>query len=108
MLAYLDALIAAIAARHAEDIARLLAHPLARVLTREARHEAHAQLEAVLEEQVIGTPIRLLQLQHQTAELLLGRTDSEDPVEYRKQPPAPIRQERRKGRARQMELPLSA
>lgn len=108
MLSYLDALIAAIAARDAEDIARLLAHPLARVLTREARHEATAQLHAAADGTTLGAPIRLLQLQHQTAQLLDGRTDRDDPIEYRKQPPAPLRQERAKGRARQMELPLSA
>jgi hypothetical protein len=116
MLAYLDALIAAIAARDAEEIARLLAQPLARVLTREARQEATAQLHAVLAARTVGVPLRLLQLQHQTAQLLAGRTDREDPVEYRQQPPAPVREDRAqgrtaaraKGRARQMELPLSA
>jgi hypothetical protein len=104
MLAYLDALIAAVTARDVEDIARLLAHPLARVLTREARAEASAYAAGT----ATGTPIRLLQLQHQTVQLLVGRTDAEDPLEYRKQAPAPLRNEVTRGRERQMELPLSA
>jgi hypothetical protein len=104
MLAYLDALIAAVTARDVENIARLLAHPLARVLTREARAEAAAYVAGTAS----GTPIRLVQLQHQTMHLLVGRTDAEDPVEYRKPAPAPLRTDATRGRERQMELPLSA
>lgn len=104
MLAYLDALIAAVTAGDVETVARLLAHPLARVLTREARQEAQGYAAGT----ATGAPLRLLQLQHQTAQLLVGRTDREDPIEYRPAAPAPLRSDPARVRERQMELPLSA
>src|SRR3970040_426766 len=66
MLAYLDALLAAVGARDAEEIERLLAHPLGRILTRAARAEAEAAGACGSR----GAPLDLLQLRHQTAQLL--------------------------------------
>ncbi len=91
MLAYLDALIAAIAVRDADAMTRLLADPMARVLPRAARNEVSARLAAMLDgtsraTAALGAPLRLLQLQHQTAQLLNGRADGDDPIEYRPQP----------------------
>ena len=42
MLAYLDALLAALAARDITEIDRLLAHPLARILSPDALSDATA------------------------------------------------------------------
>lgn len=105
MLAYLDALIAAIAVRDADAMTRLLADPMARVLPRAARNEVSARLAAMLDgtsraTAALGAPLRLLQLQHQTAQLLNGRADGDDPIEYRPQPqplraPGLARQSRR-------------
>lgn len=118
MLAYLDALIAAVAANDRDAMTRLLADPRARVLTRAVRHEVRARAAAVRRDtdglRALGAPLPLLQLRHQTAQLLDGRTDHEDPVEYRPQAPAPVRREPSAGgaparrRSRQIELPLSA
>jgi hypothetical protein len=93
MLAYLDALIAAIAVHDADAMTRLLADPMARVLPRAARNEVSARLAAMLDgtsraTAALGAPLRLLQLHHQTAQLLNGRADGDDPIEYRPQPPA--------------------
>jgi len=97
MLAYLDALIAAIAACDADAMTRLLADPMARVLTRAARHEVTARLAASINGTEsgnralgapLGAPLRLLQLHHQTAQLLVGRADGDVLREYRPQPPA--------------------
>ena len=93
MLAYLDALIAAIAACDADAMTRLLADPMARVLTRAARHEVTARLAASINgtesgNRALGAPLRLLQLHHQTAQLLVGRADGDVLREYRPQPPA--------------------
>ena len=101
MLAYLDALIAAIAACDADAMTRLLADPMARVLTRAARHEVTARLAASINgtergnralaaplAAPLGAPLRLLQLHHQTAQLLVGRADGDVLSEYRPQPPA--------------------
>ena len=112
MLAYLDALLAAISVRDTAEIERLLAHPLARTLTHEALLEAEAAAgrgptgRAAAGRAVAGVPLRLLQLRHQTAHLLVGRADCEET-------PAP-RDARRPSAARraptrqQMELPLPA
>jgi hypothetical protein len=122
MLAYLDALIAAVAANDRDAMTRLLADPRARVLTRAVRHEVRARSAAVRRDtdglRALGAPLPLLQLRHQTAQLLDGRTDHEDPAEYRPQAPAeapaPVRRAPSAGgaparrRSRQIELPLSA
>jgi len=97
MLAYLDALIAAIAACDADAMTRLLDDPMARMLTRAARHEVTARLVASINgtesgnrplAAPLGAPLRLLQLHHQTAQLLVGRADGDVLSEYRPQPPA--------------------
>ena len=74
MLAYLDALCAALLAHNALEVRRLLQHPLARVLPRDVREEAlamsrdpHASLRA---------PLRTLQFYHQTMELLVEEPES--------------------------------
>jgi hypothetical protein len=74
MLAYLDALCAALLAHNALEVRRLLQHPLSRILPRDVREEAlaisrdpHASLRA---------PLRTLQFYHQTAELLSEEPES--------------------------------
>ena len=109
MLAYLDALVAALAARDTAEIERLLAHPLARTLTRDARADAQAAAAAAGEAR--GAPLRLLQLRHQTAQLL---GESNEGVRgaadfHQAFPPSAARVvDRRAGARHQMELPLSA
>ena len=111
MLAYLDALVAALAARDREEIHRLLAHPLARILTRDALADAQAAAQAAASGEPNGAPLRLLQLRHQTAHLL-GESNAEVPgaSEGRQAlPPSAARVADRRTSARhQMELPLSA
>jgi hypothetical protein len=103
VLAYLDALVAAIAAGNPAEITRLLAHPLARTLTRDARIEADALGDAV------AAPLRLLQLRHQTAHLLSEHADAaERNVETATAPPSATRPAPRAPARHQMELPLSA
>jgi hypothetical protein len=106
MLGYLDSLISALNERETPDIDRLLAHPLARILPAEARREAEAFRDGAVD--VLATPLRVLQLRHQTAELLRASTlpapaplmapprVSLSPRDRQRTPPA------------QMELPLSA
>jgi hypothetical protein len=107
MLAYLDALVAALAARDTAEIERLLAHPLARTLTRDARADAQAAAAG----EAGGAPLRLLQLRHQTAQLL---GESNEGVRgaadfHQAFPPSAARvADRRAGTRHQMELPLSA
>lgn len=105
MLAYLDALVAAIAAGNPAEIARLLAHPLARTLTRDARVEA----EHVAAGNLVAAPLRLLQLRHQTAQLLGEHADAaERDAETAAVPPSATRPAPRAPARHQMELPLSA
>ena len=68
MLAYLDTLIAALSVRDAAEVERLLAHPLARILTDDARREASRFTAA--DSDPLAAPLRVMQLRHQTAELL--------------------------------------
>ncbi|MCX5768178.1 MAG: hypothetical protein NTZ43_13240 [Gemmatimonadetes bacterium] len=106
LLAYLDALVAAVRARDAAEITRLLAHPLARMLSREVAAEARA---AVIATPALA-PLRLLQLRHQTA-MLLGASSTDASVDARSAvvPPSAARTADRRAPARhQMELPLSA
>lgn len=115
MLAYLDALIAALAARDIAETDRLLAHPLARILSAEALADATVERRAAGTGAPAGTPLRLLQLRYRTAQLL-GETINADSPEWaegaaeRKRPaaPAPVWSERRPAGRNQMELPLSA
>jgi hypothetical protein len=107
MLAYLDSLIAACTVRDASDIDRLLTHPLARVLPQEARREAETFRTGECD--VLASPLRVMQLRHQTAELLRPPVVAERGPEYaapRVQLSAPAR--RRAVTQVQMELPLSA
>lgn len=104
MLAYLDALVAAVRAGDAAEIDRLLAHPLSRILPRDAAREAGAARHGAL----TRSPLRLLQLRHQTAQLL-GESEHAAAAEHRALPPSAARTAERRGMARhQMELPLSA
>lgn len=122
MLAYLDALIDALALRDVAEVQRLLAHPLARILPEPARAEAVALLEARTDP--LSAPLRVMQLRHQTAELLretppvadlpltADATDADavtgqDGAPRAPRPQAPARA-RRPARMVQMELPLSA
>ena len=112
MLAYLDALLAALAARDTAEIDRLLAHPLARILSPDALADATAERRAA----GLGTPsvapLRLLQLRYRTAQLLSERVAA-DAAEYaepaqQQRPAVPAWAERRSNVRHQMELPLSA
>lgn len=104
MLAYLDALVAAVRAGDASEIDRLLAHPLARILPRDAAREASTALHGAL----TRSPLRLLQLRHQTAQLL-GEPAHATAADHRALPPSAARATERRATARhQMELPLSA
>src|SRR5690349_19097477 len=68
MLGYLDSLVTALNTRETREIERLLAHPLARILPSDARREAEAFREGTVD--ALSTPLRGMQLRHQTAELL--------------------------------------
>jgi hypothetical protein len=68
MLAYLDALIAALAARDMMEIDRLVTHPLARILPPDVRDEATVFLSGHADP--LAAPLRAMRLRHQTAELL--------------------------------------
>ena len=114
MLAYLDALLAALAARDIAEIDRLLAHPLARILSPDALADATAERRAAGAAGPPATPLRLLQLRYRTAQLLgehaVGScAEIPDAVDQRKHAPqAPVWSERRSNIRHQMELPLSA
>jgi hypothetical protein len=113
MLAYLDALIAALAARDIAETDRLLAHPLARILSPDARADATAERRAAGTDTPAGTPLRLLQLRYRTAQLLGEAVNADAPeaeTTERKRPAAsaPAWAERRSTARVQMELPLSA
>jgi hypothetical protein len=105
MLGYLDSLIAALDTRETRDIERLLRHPLARILPPDARREAEAFRDNAVDS--FAAPLRVMQLRHQTAELLKASaappaTPLSAPPRVTMSPPA------RQQRTAQMELPLSA
>lgn len=119
MLAYLDALLAALAVRDTAEVQRLLAHPLARILPDVARAEAMALADGRTD--ALAAPLRLMQLRRQIAELLRDAppvadlaepAPAPDPGEVADAPRAPRAhppaRTRRPGRMVQMELPLSA
>jgi hypothetical protein len=121
MLAYLDALLAALASRDLQEIDRLLAHPLARILSADALGDAKAERSAAAAGTGSVAPLRLLQLRHRTAQLLgeAALADAPEPAERadsasrRPSAKAPAWSERRSAERRpserhQMELPLSA
>ncbi len=107
MLGYLDSLISAVNERETPEIDRLLTHPLARILPAEARREAEAFRDGTVDE--FASPLRVLQLRHQTAELLRASTL---PAPARMLPPPRVslspRERPRSSASAQMELPLSA
>ena len=96
MLAFLDALCAALIARDVARIRGLLAHPLARALPQAVRDEANAMAHGT--HVSFGAPLHTLRLYHQTAHLL---GVSADPATPRGPVARPARAPRR-----QMELPL--
>lgn len=108
MLAYLDALLAALTLRDGAEIERLLGHPLARTLPADVREEATAF--AVGGCDPLAAPLKAMHLRHRTAELLLeevpvaDRPEAGEPARAVVPPPRPIRA----ARHHQMELPLSA
>jgi hypothetical protein len=117
MLAYLDALLSALAARDISEIDRLLAHPLARILSPDALADATAERRAAVTGIQAGTPLRLLQLRYRIGQLLTDHMVADAPelappaeTTERKRAPisAPAWSERRSGARQQMELPLSA
>lgn len=71
MLDYLDGLCAALLARNATEIRRLLRHPLARALPRRVREEAHAIARAGAD--TFRAPVQTLHFYHQTVHLLGAR-----------------------------------
>ncbi len=114
MLAYLDALLRGLTERDTAEINRLLAHPLARILT----HDALGEVQAAATGETRGAPLRVLQLRHQTAQLLgnppavaAATTPSVAPaaadVAEPRRSMAPPRARRSPARY-QIELPLSA
>ncbi len=107
MLGYLDSLIAALNDRETPEIDRLLAHPLARILPAEARRVAESFRDGAVDG--FAPPLRVLQLRHQTAELLRASTLPAPPAVT---PPARVmlspHERPRMSAPAQMELPLSA
>jgi hypothetical protein len=110
MIAYLDALIAALSVRNSAEVERLLAHPLARVLPDDARREAVDFATGACDP--LAAPLRVMQHRHRTAELLEEGTAVTVAPEVSDPPrtprPAPPSMNRRAARMQQMELPLSA
>lgn len=106
MLGYLDSLVAALDARETRDIERLLRHPLARILPPEARREAEAFLSDAVDP--FATPLRVLQLRHQTAELLRVSEAPLLPSTLTPPPRVTLSPPARQQRTAQMELSLSA
>ena len=106
MLTYLDALIAALAMRDAAEVDRLLGHPLVRILSVEARAEVEAM--RLDDCDPLAAPLRVMQLRHQTAELLRDATVVADRAEVLTTRPRSVPGARRSARLVQMELPLSA
>jgi hypothetical protein len=121
VLAYLDALIDALAIRDTTEVLRLLAHPLSRILPATVREEAEAMAQGRCD--ALAAPLRTMQLRHQTAELLRETPPVADvadvgdpavavPTEVADAPRArrthPPARAHRPSRLVQMELPLSA
>ena len=114
MLAYLDALLAALAARDISEIDRLFAHPLARILSPDALADATAERRAAGTGTPSLTPLGLLQLRYRTAQLLSDHVVADapelaPPAEPRRHAPQGAAwSDRRPAVRHQMELPLSA
>ncbi|HVT37880.1 MAG TPA: hypothetical protein VHE78_02435 [Gemmatimonadaceae bacterium] len=93
------------AARDVAEVERLLAHRLARILARDVLAEAQTAAMGALG----AAPLCLIQLRHQTAQLLAGRLVEPEALEA----PEPLRAEpssitRRPAERVQLRLPLSA
>ena len=120
MLAYLDTLLAALAARDISEIDRLLTHPLARILSPDALADATAERRAAGTGAPSAAPLRLFQLRYRTAQLLADHTAARPTmaVELPEQagvadrlcrlPQARASHDGHAGIRHQMELPLSA
>jgi hypothetical protein len=116
MLAYLDALLAALASRDIPEIDRLLAHPLARILSPDALADVTAERRAAASGAGAVVPLCLMQLRHRTAQLLNEAVAADapepeqlaDPATRRRLAQSPAWSERRSATRHQMELPLSA
>ena len=123
MLNYLDALIDALSLRDCAEATRLLAHPLSRILPATVRAEANALVDGRCD--ALAAPLRLMQLRHQTAELLRdsppvadvadvaaestdSRIEVADAPRVRRPPTNAPARAHRPARLVQMELPLSA
>jgi hypothetical protein len=74
MLAFLDALCAALLSRDAESVRRLLRHPLASALPATVLDEAQGVLDGAA--RPYAAPLHALRLYHQTAHLLGVARDS--------------------------------
>src|ERR1035437_172746 len=107
MLPYLDALLAALAARDTSEIDRLLAHPLARILSPDALADTTAERRAAGTGGPAVTPPRVLQLPYRNAHPLSDRVvaDSPEPAapadHRRHAPQAPVWSDRRSAVRRQ-------
>ncbi|MFN0099955.1 MAG: hypothetical protein ACKVS7_14890 [Gemmatimonadaceae bacterium] len=113
MLAYLDALVAALVTRDAMEIDRLVTHPLARILPPDVREEAGVFLAGHADP--LAAPLRTMRLRHQTAELLRELPEVADRpavvATTERQPsrqPAVAARAAQSARLAQMELSLSA
>lgn len=109
MLVYLDALIDALTTRDVAEAERLLSHPLARLLPEEVRAEAGVISAGTRDS--LATPLRVMQLRFQTAQLLSGARAAdqpEAPLAPEPQLSTPPTLSRRPLKPQQMELPLSA
>jgi hypothetical protein len=120
MLVYLDALLAALAARDIPEIDRLLTHPLARILSPDALADATAERRAAGTGAPSAAPLRLLQLRYRTAQLLADHSAARSTMSVelpeqagvadrpRHVPQPRASYDRCAGIRHQMELPLTA
>jgi hypothetical protein len=98
VLAFLDALCAALLSRNLVAIRELMSHPLAATLPSTVVDEAYRVLDG--ESRPYAAPLQTMRLYHQTAHLLGARRD---PASLKALvPPPSVRPEK----LRQMELPL--
>lgn len=106
MLAYLDALLDALAVRDAAEAHRLLAHPLARLLPEEVRAEALGFADG--KHDALAAPLHTLRHRRVTAELLTDVVPADQPETAEPRRVVAPALAPRRTRHQQMELPLSA
>lgn len=106
MLAYLDALLDALAVRDAAEAHRLLAHPLARLLPEDVRVEAVGFADG--HHDALAAPLHTLRHRRVTAELLADAVPADQPEVAEPRRVATPALAPRRSRHQQMELPLSA